>query len=183
MRFPFISKSKRGSASKNVRMIETRSAAEAEIALAFGGGLPAWGEPQQGYLIWQEVCPGNRYDYRVNIVGREMAIGRRWNKPDTIFASGHSRIDNCDPDEAEPAEVLEFCKKFFETEGITFAAIDIVKGSNGWKLLETSIAWPEHHLPWQTRIFVSGRPCRDLFAVIVEEMEAGSFDAATPAAA
>lgn len=175
MEYPFLSKSRHGSASKNVRLIESRHQALAETELAFGSGIPAWGHRQTGYLIWQELCRGNEYDYRVTAIGREIAIGRRWNKPGTFFASGHSEIENLDESDPEAAQVLAFARSFLSTEDMTFAAIDVVKGSQGWRVIETSLAWPADRKPWTDRKFVSGRSCRDLFDVIVEEIEAGEL--------
>lgn len=175
--FPFISKSKHGSASANVRLIDTPAAAFREIDLAFhGAGILARDGAQTGYVLWQEYLP-NEYDYRVHIVGREIAIARRYNKPGTVFASGHGDIENVSPDDdAETHDALMWCRQFFAATGLTFAAIDILKDPDGgFKFIETSIAWPQHHASFSSRRFVSGRPCADLFEVIIEEMEAGVF--------
>lgn len=183
MTYPFISKSAHGSASSNIRLVKDELHGLAEIALAFGRGIDCKGGRQRGYLIWQEFYPGNRYDYRVHVVGNEMAIGRRWNAPGTVFASGIGRNESPDPSEPECVEVLDYSRRFFTATRMRFAAIDLVKGPDCWRILETSVAWPAHRPPFRNRKFLSGRPCSQLFDVIVESMQLGIFDAPVDMAA
>jgi hypothetical protein len=171
---PFVSKSANGAASINVRLITTLDQAETEFNRAFSRrGMPiVRGPAQKGYLIWQKLCAGNDYDYRINRVGPEYAIFRRWNRDNLPFASGSGRIEEVNPTDDEPSSALEFAQEFLELSNIHFGAIDLVWDNDlEWRLLETSVGWTTDHEPWQKRRFVSGRPCSEFFDVIVDMME------------
>jgi glutathione synthase/RimK-type ligase-like ATP-grasp enzyme len=175
--FPFMSKASYGSGSRNVRLVETAEEARGEVALAFGRGLPPTkGGQQKGYVYWQDFCADNRYDYRVHVIGRERAICRRWNRPGTVVASGSKQVDNLTGNEAEAREVLAFADKWAKHYDIRYACIDVVRGKDGWRFLESSIGWASQRGSWMERRFVSGRACRDIADVICDEMEAGVFD-------
>jgi glutathione synthase/RimK-type ligase-like ATP-grasp enzyme len=172
---PLISKASEGSSSNNIRLVTTRDQARNEIEQAFGPGIACrYGRRQTGYLYWQAFCPDNPYDYRVHIVGAERAIARRWNRDDVPFASGADRIDNLDSLDNEAWDVLRAAEEFVTEENINFAALDYVRDGRGdWRLLETSSAWSATKPSFQSRRFVSGRPCADLWQVMIEEWEAG----------
>jgi glutathione synthase/RimK-type ligase-like ATP-grasp enzyme len=176
---PFVSKSRTGSASRNVRLITTRAQARAEIEAAFGRGLEAphkLGElVQKGYLIWQSFCPGNAYDYRVCKIGRRIMILRRYNRDDVPFASGSGKTEAVTALNAETSEVYDFAAKFFEAIGTNWCGIDVVRGRGGWRLLETTIGWSQKAYADCT-FFNSRRKGAEMWELVCDEVEAGVFD-------
>jgi glutathione synthase/RimK-type ligase-like ATP-grasp enzyme len=147
--FPFVSKSKTGSASMNVRMINNKAEAENEIGAAFGHGLKAphgLGEiVQRGYLIWQKFCSGNDYDYRACIVGEHVMLLRRYNRKNVPFASGSGLTEAVEQLDEETRDVLDFAFRFFRWAGQEWSGIDVVfdPDENEWRLLETTVGWKQ----------------------------------------
>ncbi len=146
MQFPFLSKSRTGSASRNVRMVNTLQDARREIDAAFGEGIAGahkLGEAvQRGYLLWQDFLTGNAYDYRIVRTGRHMMALKRFNKPGTPFASG-SGINSPAPDGGELLNVLRFADSFFSSIGSIWCGIDVVHDNRRgvWRVLETTLGW------------------------------------------
>lgn len=192
--YPFLSKSRTGSASRNVRIITDRKAAELEIEFAFGPGLDAphrLGEQvQRGYLLWQELLPGNDYDYRVVIVGRYLMCLKRFNKPGTLFASGSGINEPAILGDIEVQEVLEIADRFFSFHGIRFGGIDLVKDYrkecdtwDTWRILETTLGWSQKAyercqfvVKWPDAYDVERRYFgKDIWTVLLNEIEAGVF--------
>jgi glutathione synthase/RimK-type ligase-like ATP-grasp enzyme len=182
---PFISKSKTGSASRNVRFIETRKQAEKEIEAAFGTtGLVAphkLGEGvQRGYLLWQEFLPNNAYDYRVCKIGDSYMMLRRHNREDLPFASGSGRVEPVTELDDETASVLEFSTWFFKAIDTKWCGIDVVKDKDGrWKVLETTIGWSQPAYS-ECRFFdLHGKPSKyrgqDIWKVAMNAIERGVF--------
>jgi len=148
--YPFISKSRTGSASTNVRFIQTEEQALKECTQVFsreGMMVPhKLGEGiQQGYLIWQQFIPNNSYDYRACIIGNSIMLLRRNNRINVPFASGSGNIEVITELNTETKEVLDFSFKFFNNFNMKWGGIDLVKDytTNSWKMLETTIGWKQ----------------------------------------
>jgi len=146
LELPFVSKSRQGIASQNVRLIETREQAEHEIGKAFSwrGLRCGSGERQRGYLLWQQFVPGNDFDWRVIVLGSAKIWAKplkRRNRPDVPFASGSGRIDFV-RDVSEAAEVLDHSVRFAQRFGLLHAALDLVREPSGrLVILESSAKW------------------------------------------
>jgi glutathione synthase/RimK-type ligase-like ATP-grasp enzyme len=178
--FPFVSKSRTGSSSRNVRLIQNHDEAMREIEAAFGNGLSAphsLGElVQSNYLIWQEFLQENKYDYRVVATGKKIMVLQRWNRRTSPFASG-SGINNPAPWSDEVESVIEFSKRFLEEENILWCGLDVIqnKSTNEWKLLETTLGWSAHaYINCQ----YYGTPYlgKDMWKVLCNEIEEGVFN-------
>jgi len=176
MTFPFISKSSVGASSKNVRLIETREQAFEEVRLAFKTrGIPTSRgfKPQRGYLIWQRYIP-HEVTYRVNVIGRQFAIFKRFCYGDRPMA----QTGNVEPVmELTPhyGSLLQFTEQLAKVVGTKWCAFDILESPDGWKLLETSIGWP-----WPSpgdcnkgAFFFSTHNWANMFKVLFDEIEAG----------
>lgn len=178
--FPLISKADVGASSQNVRLIEDRANLIAHIQQAFGSGIVvkhcsndrARGL-QQGYLILQRFIP-HEVTYRVNAVGRQRAVFFRRCYSDRPMA----QTGNVTPAyrlEDVPAGLLDFANRFFREAGTQWCAADILRDGEGWRLLETSLAWP-HPSPADCNnagFFPSGRRWVDMWDVLLDEIEAG----------
>jgi biotin carboxylase len=180
MPFPFISKSRTGSASRNIRIIRSSHEARVEVEAAFGDGISAphkMGEiNQRGYLIWQEFLQGNQYDYRIVATGKQIMVLQRWNRKDTPFASG-SGINNPAEWSAEVQEVIEVSKKFLAEEKILWAGLDLVqnKDTKEWKILEITLGWSAAAY---AKCQYYGTPYfgKDIWKVLCNEIEKGVFN-------
>lgn len=183
--YPLISKADVGASSYNVRLLRSRDEAEAHVRQIFqGGGLKvrhcAGGDDvwsyQKDYAILQEFVP-HHVTYRVNIIGAERAIFFRYCFSDRPMA----QTGNVKPAyelNAELESLLDYGDRFFREAGTKWCAIDVLKSSSGWRLLETSLAWP-----WPSpgdcnnaTFFPSGRKWIEMFDLMVEQMEAGLWD-------
>ena len=180
--YPLISKADVGASSYNVRLLRNIQEAEAHVRQIFeGGGIrvrhcaggeDAWSN-QNDYAILQEFVP-HHVTYRVNIVGRERAIFFRYCYADRPMA----QTGNVEPAYAlnpELESLLEYSDRFFAEADTKWCAIDVLKAADGWKLLETSLAWP-----WPSpgdcnnaAFFPSGRKWISMFDIMVEQIEAG----------
>jgi glutathione synthase/RimK-type ligase-like ATP-grasp enzyme len=179
--YPFISKARDGSASRNVRLIESEDQARQEIQLAFGSGLPTPHRLgtgiQKGYLIWQQFMGGNAYDYRVIAVGRQRLLLRRHNRPDIPFASGSGLCEPITALDVETAAVLQAANEFFAAAHTNWCGIDLVRApdSGRWYVLETTLGWMlKAYLPCA---FIGTRwTGADIWNVLLDEIEAGVFN-------
>lgn len=182
--FPFMSKASEGASSHNVRLVKSREQAEREVQAAFSGsGLKAhFGQRQRGYLLWQEFCAGNDYDYRVIAIGRQRMMLRRYNRADRPMASGSGKLEPVTALDAETREVLAAANAFFEAEGFTWCGIDMVRDAAGrWVVLETTVGWTARG--YVDCAFVgTERTGADVWGVLIDEIAAGSF-AGSPAPA
>jgi hypothetical protein len=74
--------------------------------------------------------------------------------------------------------LLEYSDRFFAEAGTKWCALDVLKDGDGWKVLESSLAWP-----WPSpgrcnegTIFRSkNRRWIDMFDVMFDEVEAGAW--------
>jgi hypothetical protein len=178
MTYPFISKAKVGASSCNVRLITNMVEARREIELSFvGDGIPNLSHypNQKGYLIWQEYIPHD-ITYRVNIIGRQFFVFKRYCYPDRPMA----QTGNVEPVlvmDDEIASLLEYTKEIAAEIETKWCAFDILKGPNGWLLLETTLGWPwpspgncDECVCWN-----SPHKWADMFKVLFDEIEAGEW--------
>lgn len=86
-------------------------------------------ELQRGYVLFQQLQPGNAFDTRVTIIGDRAFAFRRFNRPDDFRASGSGRID-WNPDEIDRAAIaLAFrTARALRTQSL---AVDILKAPDG----------------------------------------------------
>lgn len=179
--YPFISKSKTGSASRNVRLIRDENEARAEIECAFSnlgiGGHHHLGERmQRGYLIWQEFLPDNDYDYRVCAVGSQRMMLKRWNKPGTPFASGSGVNEPVTELTGDAADAMDFANEFFAARNLNWCGIDLVydRARGQWRLLETTLGWKQS--AYDDCVFwPSERKGKEIWSVLLDEIETGAF--------
>lgn len=182
--FPLVSKADEGASSYNVRILPDRAALDRHAGQVFGPGLRVdccAGGPggrqatttQKDYLLLQRFIP-HGVTWRVNIVGRQYAIFRRFCYPDRPVAQTGN---------VEPVKVLDdltnglldYAKRIFADIGTKWCALDILRDGSEWKLLETSLAWP-----WPSPGDCNNGlffPCRrrwiDMMEVLLDEAEAG----------
>jgi len=183
--YPIVSKADVGASSVNVRLLRDFAAAEAHLTAVFAEGVEvshcSMPHPakslQQGYVILQPFIP-HEITYRVNAVGNDRAVFFRRcfddeNKP---FA----QTGNVEPaygmtDEIEP--LIAWADEVFEDIGSKWCALDVLETPNGYRLLETSLAWP-----WPSpgdcnngRFLRGGRKWVEMFDVMFDELEAGTW--------
>jgi glutathione synthase/RimK-type ligase-like ATP-grasp enzyme len=183
---PFLSKSRQGSASANVRLIETAEQAHRELDVVAASGLPIKvgnGRTglQLGVVLWQKLIPGNACDYRVCVIGDHLMMLQRHNVPGTPFASG-SGINN---PVNEPTEfqlgALKAARKFFDAHDLKWCGIDLVYDYEGekWMVLETTLGWSQK--AYEECVFFDRqlRPTeyrgRDIFHLLADSIVAGVF--------
>lgn len=179
--YPLVSKADEGSSSTNVRVLRDKAQAAKHIRDLFSAGLvtncgsDGSKSRQQGYALLQRFIP-HTTTYRVNAIGDARAIFLRYCYPDKPVA----QTGNVEPamkmtDELE--SLLEYANRFCRQAKTKWVALDILKDGDGWKLLETSLAWP-----WPSPgkcnegpIFGSKRKWIELFDVLFDEIERGAW--------
>jgi glutathione synthase/RimK-type ligase-like ATP-grasp enzyme len=181
--YPLVSKADVGASSTNVRILRTPAQAQAHLAQIFGPGVPVCHGAhcprtlQRGYALLQRFIP-HKVTYRVNAIGRARAVFFRYCYPDRPVA----QTGNVEPafemtDELE--SLLAYADRFVAHAGTQWCALDILRDGNGWRLLETSLAWP-----WPSpgrcnegTLFRArpGRKWIDMFDVMFEEVAAGAW--------
>lgn len=186
-----VSKAKEGASSYNVRVItgadkqrrHIEDVFAGRVVVIFGGRPQPYNNRQNGYVLLQEFIP-NHMTYRVNFVGRKVAIFHRFNYPDRPVAQTGNVAPLMELDE-EHAALIEFCKGFVLYAGDSkWIALDVLRDPRypiddfkGWRLLETSLAWP-----WPSPgkcddapFFGSKRQWREMWDVMLDEYEAGAW--------
>lgn len=180
---PVISKSAYGSASHNVRLLNSKTEKYAEILQVFGGeGLPTRRGPgpsvmQKDYLIWQEFIP-HAVTRRVTIVGTKLHVYKRFNHPDRPMAAPSCVVQTQPvPMNDEVESLLEFSRAVFDDAETKWCAIDVLKDAAGkWLLLETSLAWARGNDPsGNANFYGTKRSLNTQFDLLLDEVEAGSF--------
>jgi hypothetical protein len=180
--FPIISKANEGASSKNVRIIACYDDLVSHINRVFGAGETIYHcdskgttSKQVGYIYLQEFVSHDT-TYRVNAIGNGRAIFKRYNYPDKQVA----QTGNVEPvlvlDE-KMESLLEFADAFFTEAETKWCALDVLETPQGWKLLETSLAWP-----WpspgacsQATIFRTKHKWVDMWEVLLDEIEEGTW--------
>lgn len=175
--FPCVSKASVGASSQFVRIIPDREALLREAKMIFSPqGYPlnskTWPN-QQGYMYLQEFLPDNEYTLRVNIVGNQVAVWKRYNYPDKPVAqTGNAEAVN----PLDYPNEVEFAREVAFDIGSKWCALDILTHEGEFYCLETSLGWP-----WPGvggGVFApSGAAWEDMFDVLLEEIDDGAFPA------
>jgi len=175
--FPFISKTSEGAGSHNVRLIRTVDEARREVKLAFSdlGIKCRYEQRQHGYLYWQELVEGNKYDLRIISCGKQRLILKRFNRQDVPFASGSGKFEAIKELDGETASALNYADCFFNEERQPWCGIDLVHDDKGkWYLLETTVGWKMSGY-FDCRFFPDGRNGKQFWDVFLDELEQGAF--------
>jgi hypothetical protein len=183
---PLVSKADVGASSVNVRVLTTRQAALEHVSLLFGHGIPVDHgaacpkTTQKGYALLQRFIP-HTITWRVNAIGDARAVFKRYCYKDRPVA----QTGNVDPVYEMSPEIeslLDFSDRFFRHAGTKWCAIDVLRDDgddegDGWRLLETSLAWP-----WPSpgdcnngTIFRSRHKWIGMFEVMFDELERGAW--------
>lgn len=186
-RYPFISKASEGASSHNVRLVETPEQAFAEVKAAFSDkGIKMHYElAQRGYVLWQDFIENNDHDVRVIRIGEKRLVLRRFNRKERPMASGSGNLDPVTALDEEVRSALSYSDCFFKHERFDWCGIDLVKNSTRWYVLETTVGWnmggyvkcavwkrAYGHGEW----VATNRLGIDIWEVLIDEIEAGSFD-------
>lgn len=180
--FPLVSKANEGASSTNVRILKDKDEAQKHIAQLFGAGI--WVHhgancpqtKQKGYALLQRFIP-HTITYRVNVVGNVRAVFFRRNYPDRPVAqTGNTTAAYEMTPELE--SLLEYADRVAGALGTKWCALDILKDGDGWKFIESSLAWP-----WAADSYADatmfrstkGRKWKDLFDVMFDEYQAGAW--------
>jgi len=181
--FPFVSKSKEGSASVNVRLVKTVEEMEREWdATMHGDGInirvnAGHTGKQREYLIWQQFMPGNVCDYRVCINGKHLLMLQRDNAHGSPFASGSGRNRPVnEPTNHQTAALLK-AQEFFDTYNLKWGGIDLVYDHDlqEWVLLEMTLGWSLK--PYENCVYFGTGAWRgkDIWKVLVHGIKNGVF--------
>jgi glutathione synthase/RimK-type ligase-like ATP-grasp enzyme len=143
MEFPIISKASEGAGSANVRVLQTKDDALAELRQAFGNGitLGKYGRRQQGYVYWQRIVPGNACDYRICIVGGYLYGLIRKNRAGTLLASGSGIVQVMQFKTERERQAADLAVQISKAVGTQWMAFDIVFEGDQPLVLEMSSAW------------------------------------------
>lgn len=186
--FPLISKADVGASSRNVRFLDGPADAEAHLRQIFTGGIPVnhCAAPlksfslQKDYVILQRFIP-HEITYRVNAIGRQRAVFFRSCYADRPMAQTGNTTPAYGMD-STVADLLVFAEGIFEELGTKWCALDILRDGGGWKLLETSLAWPWPSPGDCNSAAFFGMNCEsskrrwiDMFDVMFDEIEAGAW--------
>lgn len=181
-RFPAVSKSREGSSSHNIRILQTRADAKREIeAIWSDRGLKLHTQPgwQKGYWLVQEFIPHN-ITFRVTIVGSKIHVYKRFCYPDKAVAAPARVVPTEPVNYADPVmqDLLAWSAKVFEDIGTKFCAIDVLYDHQRqkWVLLETSLAWARGDDPAaNSKFFDSKWSLNQQWDLLLDEIEAGVF--------
>lgn len=141
--FPLVSKSRQGSNSNNVRLINNLAELQNEIDLIFFSvdGYPLhYDQYQKNYIYLQKFIPNNNYDKRVICLGRRFFYSlKRQNRDDIPFASGNKNIEP-----HEDIKAYEFCRQIAEKFDLSIAGFDLIYDHelNKYYMTEVTQAWP-----------------------------------------
>lgn len=180
--FPLVSKADVGASSTNVRILYTKAEAQKHIAQLFGDGILVHHGAncpqtrQKGYALLQRFIP-HTITYRVNVVGNVRAVFFRRNYPDRPVAqTGNTTAAYEMTPELE--SLLEYADRVAGALGTKWCALDILKDGDGWKFIESSLAWP-----WAADSYADatmfrstkGRRWAQIFDVMFDEYQAGAW--------
>lgn len=180
--YPLVSKADVGASSVNVRILYTRTEAEKHIRQLFGAGILVHHgancprTKQKGYALLQRFIPHD-ITYRVNVIGNVRAVFFRRNYPDRPVAqTGNTTAAYEMTPELE--SLLEYADIVAEALGTKWCALDILKDGDGWKFIESSLAWP-----WAADSYADatmfrstkGRKWAGIFDCMFDEVERGAW--------
>jgi hypothetical protein len=144
--YPLVSKADVGASSVNVRILQNAGQAAKHVEKLFSDGIVVEHSSEvprskpTGYALLQRFIP-HEVTWRVNAIGNGRAIFQRFcykNRP--VAQTGNVKPVMVLDEEME--SLLEYADKFFKHAKTKWCALDILKEESGWKLLETSLAWP-----------------------------------------
>lgn len=157
---PLVSKRAGGASSDEVRALRDMRAARRELKRAFGRPLASRAldrlgitvrlssRSRSGYVLWQEMVPGNRRDLRITVIGGRYGFAYfRNNRPGDFRASGSGLIDY---DVPTPSRELCYCIGLCRSHGFDSMAFDIVYRADEFLVLEMSCAFVDrlvHEVP------------------------------------
>jgi len=174
---PFVSKSSIGSASHNVRLLNTKKEAMAELDAAFSDwGFIIQGGRQKGYVLWQQFYPSD-VTYRVAILGTRISAYKRFNGKGSPFAGAACEV-GLEPIKAVdelPAGLLNFAYDFFEHARTKFCAIDVIRGDDDWRLLETACSWARSYQPQTIPWIGTPYTLQTQFELLMDEIRDGAW--------
>lgn len=177
-----VSKANEGASSVNVRILTGREAVEKHIHEIFDVGIPV--NPcasnktrlvQKDYALFQEFIP-HTVTWRVNAIGNGRAIFKRFCYPDRPVA----QTGNVEPVMEITPEIeslLDFANLFLAQAKTKWVALDILKAPAGWRLLETSLAWPwpSPGLCNEAPIFFTKHKWIGMWDAMFDEYEGGAW--------
>lgn len=177
--WPLVSKAAVGASSTFVSILG-KEEAKAQVIQAFGDGIPLqhgnW-DRQKGYVLFQKFIPANEFTWRANVIGREVAVFKRFNYPDKPVAqTGNTKpVSEIDPMVDRIIRAAKHVAKDIETKWV---ALDILHDHNEDQLylLETSLGWPWPGVGEGAKFFPSERPWSEMFELMFDEMDKGVFD-------
>ena len=157
---PLVSKRAGGASSDEVRALADGRAAQRELRRAFGRPLltralarlgvtlRTSSRSQSGYVLWQEMVPGNRRDLRITVIGGRYGLAYyRNNRPRDFRASGSGLIDYAVP---TPTREMCYCIGLCRAHAFDSMAFDIVYRGDEFLILEMSYAFVDkfvHDVP------------------------------------
>jgi glutathione synthase/RimK-type ligase-like ATP-grasp enzyme len=175
--WPIVSKAAVGASSQFVSILD-RDEAMSQAIQAFGDGIPLqhanW-DRQKGYVLFQKFLPGNDFTWRVNVIGSQVAVFKRYNYSDKPVAeTGNTQpVSEMTP---EVEAVIRYARHVANDIGTKWVALDILTDESGtFYLLETSLGWPWPGVGEGAKFFPSGRPWSEMFALMFDEIEEGVF--------
>lgn len=172
-----VSKADEGASSVNVRILKGRAELIEHIENVFTYGVKvnpcAGGELilQNDYVLLQEFIP-HQITWRVNVVGKQMAGFKRYCYPDKPVA----QTGNTEPImEMDPTveSLWIFAHKIRQDLDTRWCAFDILQTPDGWRLIETSLAWPWPGVGKQAPFFGANRHWGEIWEVMFDEFERG----------
>ena len=120
--FPLVVKKTGGAGSSGVQL------ADAETQINFP-------------CLVQELCAGNRCDWRVNVIGHRVMGFVRFNRDNDFRASGSGRLWY--PAKL-PEALLELAARISQENGFESMAYDFVQQNGGWRVLEISYTYQDN---------------------------------------
>jgi glutathione synthase/RimK-type ligase-like ATP-grasp enzyme len=159
---PVISKSSEGG---GVRTLRTYDDMRREIKQAFSdlGIKNKYGSRQHGVLYWQSYVGDPEYVTRVAKIGRNAIMvkrGRRVNMVREMIPVVEMNADDL--------RVLAFAESFFETQGLTFGAVDLIPNGESFYLLKFTVSWPLRTFAGSR--FKDGRAGTEIIEVMLDEV-------------
>ena len=146
-----VSKADVGASSYNVRVLHTQADQLQHVQQLFSKGLPVnhcAGGPggrnvtsmQRGYVLFQQYV-SHDITWRVNRIGRCYAIFKRYNAPGTLTAQT-GNVDGMTELDDTLSGLLGVASTICDAIKSRWCALDILQTPDGWRMIETSLAWP-----------------------------------------
>jgi glutathione synthase/RimK-type ligase-like ATP-grasp enzyme len=152
--YPLVIKLAAGFRSNNVALLRNQREAYRRIAKLFGGGVTGFrerfpflhrgSEKHQGYLLVQELIPGNAFDTRVTVIGDRAFAFRRFNRPNDFRASGSGLVD-VDPSHIAP-DAVHLAFHTARTLGAASLCVDVLRRGGEPVITEVSYYYEGHRV-------------------------------------